>query len=154
MAIAVGLAALALSAASNAQTIRSVETEGSARAEIRRLTQEFVAGFNAGDVDRMMKFYAPRYVDVNLRQPRQTWAQRRDYYRRVVSRRDTKVAVTPADITVAGDHAYAWGTIELTRTRPGPGPLHKTLRYMEIWRHFPEGWRSVAGMDAEIYPDK
>ena len=124
-----------------------------AKAEIRRLTQQFVEGFNTGDADKMMRFYAPQYVDVNLRHPHQTWAERREYYRQMVSKHTSTVAVTPVEITVDGDHAYVWGTIDLTSRKAGAAPKHEELRYIEIWKHFPQGWRSVAGIDSELYPD-
>jgi len=39
---------------------------------LRNMAREFAEGFNSGDVDRLMRFYADRYVDVNLRNPVQT----------------------------------------------------------------------------------
>ncbi len=39
-------------------------------AQLRALAREFVEGFNSGDVDRIMRFYADRYVDVNMEQPK------------------------------------------------------------------------------------
>jgi ketosteroid isomerase-like protein len=131
----------------------SQSAAASAQAEIRRLTQEFVEGFNTGDVDKMMRFYAPHYVDVNLRHPHQTWAERREYYRKIVSDRTRTVQVTPAEIVVAGDYAYVWGTIELTTRKAGTPAQVRELRYIEIWKHLPQGWRSVAGIDSELYPD-
>ncbi len=39
---------------------------------LRLVAQEFEEGFNSGEVDRLMRFYADTYVDVNLRNPIQT----------------------------------------------------------------------------------
>jgi ketosteroid isomerase-like protein len=64
-------------------------------AELLALAQEFVEGFNSGDVDRIMRFYADHYVDVNLEQPVQTKAERAEYYRKIIARGDTKVDVCP-----------------------------------------------------------
>jgi ketosteroid isomerase-like protein len=36
---------------------------------LRNMAHEFEEGFNSGDVDRIMRFYADTYVDVNLRNP-------------------------------------------------------------------------------------
>jgi len=44
---------------------------------LRNMAHEFEEGFNSGDVDRIMRFYADTYVDVNLRNPVQTKAERR-----------------------------------------------------------------------------
>jgi ketosteroid isomerase-like protein len=119
-----------------------------AAAEITALTREFVEGFNSGDVDRMMRFYAPQYVDVNMRNPHQTFAERREYYRKIVADGRTKVAVTPREIQVSGNHAFVWGSILLTRDGEAKP---RELRYVEVWRQYPDGWKSIWGMDAELY---
>ena len=56
-------------------------------AVIRALTAEFVSAFNEGDVDRMMRLYSGRYVDINLPKPEQTHRERAEYYRHIVTRR-------------------------------------------------------------------
>jgi len=53
---------------------------------LRNMAHEFEEGFKRGDVDRIMRFYGDTYVDVNLRQPVQTNAERREYYARVMRR--------------------------------------------------------------------
>lgn len=121
---------------------------------ILNLTREFVEGFNAGDLDRMMKFYADEYVDVNMHSPHQTKAERREYYRRIVADGREKVEVIPEEIVVAGDHAYAWGTIYVrgvTRRPSKSGQIE--LRYMEVLRRYPDGWKSMWGMDADLYAE-
>jgi len=123
-------------------------------AEIRRLTREFVEGFNSGDLDRIMAFYADRYVDVNLSQPVQTKAERREYYRKIVEPGDVKVEVTPEEIIVTGQHAFVRGTIQLRRPSQKSDTPSRELRYIEVWQKFPDGWKSIWGMDAELYPDK
>ena len=123
--------------------------------EIRTMTREFVEGFNSGDVDRCMRFYADTYVDVNLRQPVQTKAERREYYRKIIERRDTKVEVIPEEIIVHGEYAFVRGTILETRTPAGGAPPQRLeLRYMEVDRKFPDGWKAIWGMDADLYPDQ
>ena len=136
------------------QEVQGKTERQKAEAEIRHLTREFVEGFNSGDVERIMRFYADTYVDVNLRQPVQSKQERAEYYRKIVARGDTKVDVVPDEILVAGDHAFARGTILLDRTPKEGGQSKRTeLRYMEVWRKFPDGWKSIWGMDAEIYPE-
>lgn len=122
-------------------------------AAIRQLTRDFVDGFNAGDLDRIMRFYAERYVDVNQRQPVQTQAERREYYRRIVEKRDTTVQVIPDEVVVSHDHAFVRGTILLTKTVSGEAPKRTELRYIEVWQRFPDGWKSIWGMDAAIYAE-
>jgi ketosteroid isomerase-like protein len=122
-------------------------------AAIRQRTKEFVDGFNAGDLDRIMRFYGERYVDVNQRQSVQTKAERREYYRRIVEKRDTTVQVIPDEVVVSHDHAFVRGTIVLTKTVPGEAPKGTELCYMEVWQRFPDGWKSIWGMDAAIYAE-
>ena len=133
---------------------RAQSNSGADEAEIRRLTREFVAGFNSGDLDRIMQFYADRYVDVNLSQPVQSKAERREYYRRIVEPGNVKVEVTPEEIIVNGQHAFARGTILLHRLPQESEGAPRKLRYIEVWQKFPDGWKSIWGMDAELYPAK
>lgn len=65
------------------------------------------------------------------------------------------VEVTPEEIVVSGGHAFARGTIVLQRKAQGaPAAAPRELRYIEIWQKFPDGWKSIWGMDAELYPEK
>jgi ketosteroid isomerase-like protein len=121
-------------------------------AQIRALTREFVLGFNSGDLDRLMSFYADDYVDVNLRKPRQTRAERREYYRKIVEPGHLRVDVTPDEIVIAGEYAFARGTIRLERSTGNQGTARE-LRYVEVWRRFPEGWKCIWGMDAELHSE-
>ena len=82
-------------------------------AQLRYMAQEFTEGFNSGDVDRIMRFYEATYVDVNLRTPVQSWAERRAYYADVLQRGGFRVAVRPDDIQIHGDFAFVRGTIDL-----------------------------------------
>jgi ketosteroid isomerase-like protein len=122
-------------------------------AAIRQQTQEFVAGFNTGDLDRVMRFYADEYVDVNQPRPVQTKAERRDYYRQILEKRNTTVQVTPDEVVIHGDYGFVRGTILLTKVIPGQAPKRTELRYVEVWRRFPNGWKSIWGIDAEIYAE-
>jgi len=129
--------------------------EVAAKQEILALTEGFVRGFNANDLGPMMKFYADRYVDVNLKQPVQTKAERTAYYKAILDRHDTTVEVHPDEILVRGDAAFARGSIIVIRRVAGQSqPTHTELRYIEIWQRFPDGWKSIWGMDAELYPEK
>ena len=56
------------------------------------------------------------------RRPHQTWAERREYYRSITNRRDTRIAVRPREITVVGDDAFAWGSIYLTSGETSSSP--------------------------------
>lgn len=118
---------------------------------LRNMAQEFEQGFNSGDVDRIMRFYADTYVDVNLRNPVQTWSERREYYARVMARPGIHVNVRPDDILVRGGFAFVRGTILLTQDAPGGGTTRAELRYLEICERAPDGtWRVMWGMDGPV----
>jgi ketosteroid isomerase-like protein len=113
---------------------------------IREIAREFTEGFNTGDVDRLMRYYGSSYVDVNLRRPVQTRAERQEYFMRVIGRGGFRIAVHPDDVVVEGDLAWVRGHIEIVREGAPPGEL----RYLEILRRTPDGWQVVYGMDGPV----
>ena len=117
-------------------------------AVIRALTREFVSAFNDADVDRMMRLYADRYVDVNLPQPVQTHSERADYYRSIVEKRDLQIEVIPDEIIVDSGHAIVRGTIHLFKADRS---IARELRYVEVWERRTAGWKSVWGIDAPVH---
>ena len=119
---------------------------------LRNIAHEFEEGFNSGDVDRIMRFYADTYVDVNLRHPVQTRAERREYYARVMARPGIQVEVRPDDILVRGDLAFVRGTLLVTQGAAGSRETTRTeLRYLEICERVPDGtWRVIWGMDGPV----
>jgi ketosteroid isomerase-like protein len=115
---------------------------------LRNVAREFEQGFNSGDVDRIMRFYADTYIDVNLREPVQTKAERREYYQKVMSRPGIRLKVQPDDITIRGDLAFVRGTILLAQD----GVREQVeLRYLEICERAEDGsWRVICGMDGPV----
>ncbi len=115
------------------------------------MAREFEAGFNTGDVDRIMRFYGDTYVDINLRNPVQSRAERRAYYAQAIKRGGFQVRVHPDDIQVHGDFAFVRGTLKLIRPA-APGDSGRTeLRYLEIVRRQADGsWQVMWGMDGPI----
>ena len=102
---------------------------------LRSMAHEFEEGFNSGDVDRIMRFYGDTYVDVNLRNPVQTRAERREYYAQVMARPGIHLNVRPDDILIRGDLAFVRGTILLTQDAGAGGETTRIeLRYLEILR--------------------
>jgi ketosteroid isomerase-like protein len=119
----------------------------------RNMASEFEAGFNTRNVDRIMRFYGAKYVDVNLRNPVQTKAERREYYRRVIERPSFQgLKVRTDDTLVRGDHAFVRGTILLTETvADTKETIQRELRYLEIAERQPDGsWLVVWGMDGPV----
>ena len=119
---------------------------------LRNMAHEFEEGFNCGDVDRIMRFYGNIYVDVNLRSPVQTKAERREYYAKVMARPGIHVHVQPDDIMIRGNLAFVRGTILLTQgTDGGPEGIQTELRYLEICERVQDGtWRVMWGMDGPV----
>jgi ketosteroid isomerase-like protein len=115
-------------------------------AQIRAATRDFVRAFNTRDLDRLLLFYADDYIDLNLPEPRQSRSERGRYLADILDRGDQTVSVTPEEILVNGDYASVRGTI-LLRVAAST----KELRYMELLRKFPQGWKAIWGIDAEIY---
>jgi len=117
---------------------------------LRNMAHEFEEGFNRGDVDRIMRFYGDTYVDVNLRQPVQTRAARREYYVHVMRRPGLHVHVQPDDILIRGDLAFVRGTILLTQVVSGAA-TQTELRYLEVSERTPDGgWQVLWGMDGPV----
>ena len=116
-------------------------------AALQEIAREFTEGFNIGDVERIMRYYGDRYVDVNLRHPEQTKQERREYYQSVMSK-GIRVEVHPDEFLIDGAWAFVRGHIEVKR--PGSdGPTE--LRYLEIARKQPDGsWQVVWGMDGPV----
>lgn len=120
-------------------------------AQLQHMAREFAEGFNTGDVDRIMRFYGDTYVDINLRNPVQSWAERRAYYAQVIERGGFRVSVGPDDIQIHGDFAFVRGTLELIRPDIAGDSARTELRYVEIVRRQTDGsWKVMWGMDGPI----
>jgi len=118
---------------------------------LRIMARDFAAGLNDRDVGRIMRFYGAQYVDVNLRHPVQTFAERRSYYDAVVHRGNFEFKVDPEEIRIEGRFAFVRGTIEI-RDRDVVGEASaRVLRYLEIAAKQPNGeWNVIWGMDGPI----
>ena len=116
------------------------------------MAHEFEAGFNSRDVDRIMRFYGDTYVDVNLRKPVQSHAERRTYYGRIMARPGLRLAVRPDEIQVRGDLAFVRGTILLTQEDgAGRSASETELRYLEVCERVADGtWKVLWGMDGPV----
>ena len=136
-------------------TMPSIESEAEDVAKLRHMAREFAEGFNTGDVERIMRFYGDSYVDINLRNPVQSWQERREYYAQVIRRGGFKVQVQPEEILIRGDFAFIRGTIELTPGSALGDPARRELRYLEIAQRQQNGsWQVMWGMDGPVqeYP--
>jgi ketosteroid isomerase-like protein len=129
----------------------SIESEAEDVAKLRHMAREFAEGFNTGDVERIMRFYGDSYVDINLRNPVQSWQERREYYAQVIRRGGFHVQVQPDEILIRGDFAFIRGTIELTPGSTLGDSARKELRYLEIVQRQQNGsWQVMWGMDGPV----
>jgi ketosteroid isomerase-like protein len=133
------------------RTMRSTKSKTEDVAKLHHMACEFTEGFNTGDVDRIMRFYGETYVDINLRNPVQSWQERREYFTRVIRNGGFRVQVHPDEILIRGDFAFIRGSIELTRAS-AVGDFGRTeLRYLEIARRQRDGsWQVMWGMDGPV----
>lgn len=114
---------------------------------IRQIADEFAEGFNSGEVDRMMRFYGEKYVDVNLREPLQSHSERKAYYATLMRHATFRLRVQPDEIVVHGAIAFGRGRIELIDRRTA---ATTELRYLEVLRRQPDGWKAVWGIDGPV----
>lgn len=121
-------------------------------AKLARMAREFTEGFNTGDLDRIMQFYADTYVDVNLRHPVQSKEERKAYYAHVMRSGGFQINVQPHEILVQGDIGFLRGSIALTPSDAKNGvPAPTELRYLEIVRKQADGsWKVMWGMDGPV----
>jgi ketosteroid isomerase-like protein len=120
------------------------------RAFLAQIARDFAEGFNAGDVDRLMQYYGEEYVNVNLRTPVQSHAERRAYYLSIMRGAKLRLEVQPDDIQIRGEMALVRGTIILERPS-NEGVNRSELRYLEIAeRTADDRWRVIWGMDGPI----
>jgi ketosteroid isomerase-like protein len=129
----------------------SIDSEPEDVVKLRHMASEFAEGFNTGDVERIMRFYGDSYVDINLRNPVQSWQERREYYVQVIRRGGFRVQVQPEEILIRGDFAFIRGTIELTHGSALGDSTPKELRYVEIAQRQQNGsWQVMWGMDGPV----
>jgi ketosteroid isomerase-like protein len=132
-------------------TMPSTQSELEDVTKLRHMASEFAEGFNTGDVQRIMRFYGDSYVDINLRNPVQSWQERREYYTQVIRRGGFHVQVNPEEILIRGDFAFIRGTIELTPGSALGDSARKELRYVEIAQRQQNGsWQVMWGMDGPV----
>jgi ketosteroid isomerase-like protein len=129
----------------------AIQPQADDLAQLRHMAREFEEGFNTGDVERIMRFYGDTYVDINLRQPVQSKAERRAYFAQVIGRGGFQVKVRPDDIQVHGDFAFVRGTVELIRPGVDGDVAPTELRYLEISRRQADSsWQVMWGMDGPV----
>jgi ketosteroid isomerase-like protein len=126
-------------------------TPSSDHMKLFAIAHEFTEAVNHADVDRLMQFYGDTYVDVNLRNPVQSHAQRRQYYARLM-KQGLRVAVHTDEVVIEGSVAFFRGRIEVRNPQAADEKAGPTeLRYLEVARKAANGsWQVVWGMDGPV----
>ena len=121
------------------------------RAKLAEIAYELTEAFNHADLDRLMQYYGDTYVDVNLRSPVQSHADRRRYYADLM-RRGVRIRARSDEIVVEGDIAFIRGRIEVFTPEAVPGSASPIeLRYVEVARKSANGaWRAIWGIDGPV----
>jgi ketosteroid isomerase-like protein len=120
-------------------------------AKLLAIAHEFTEAFKHADVDRVMQFYGDTYVDVNLRNPLQSHAERRQYYAQLM-KRGLRVAVQTDEVMVEGNVAFIRGRIEVRDPQAAnENSGVRELRYVEVARKAANGsWQVIWGMDGPV----
>lgn len=123
-----------------------------AEAAIRATIDRFVAAYNRGDVDALMRFYTEDFAYMALGQPTGDRQVLERGFRATLARFAGHVAITPDEIHVAGDVAFERGALVMTMTpRDGGAVETRRLRYLNVRRRSASGewqlWRVMNNVD-------
>lgn len=115
-------------------------------AAIRSLMESFVAAFNSGDVDEIMKHYVPDnsfvLFDIVPRQEyigaeayRKAWTEMFTHFKG-----KPKIAITELAITVDGNVAFGHSFQHVTGTDPQGHPVDRWVRVTDGYRKIGDHW--------------
>jgi len=124
-------------------------------ATIRKLGDEFVEAYNAGDLKRIRGIFADDVVDMSAGGPTHTGEAAKEHFLARVAA--THASFHPSlvihidEIRVAGDWAFQRGSLVVTLSPKHGGELsYIRQRYLEIWRRNAQGcWKIAVEMDNE-----
>jgi uncharacterized protein (TIGR02246 family) len=113
---------------------------------IRRVLEQFVDAWNAGDADAFAKLYTDPHVDVNHTPATETRAETVAALRKRFAGPTPRLSVSSDEVLVFGDWAVQRGTISLASS-----DSTQRLRYIEVLRRESDGcWRVHWGIDAQV----
>lgn len=123
----------------------AVRDDGSAEVQIRSIAPQFEAAVSAGDVDRLVGFYADDAVVLPPNEPMVSGsAAIRAFFERLVPMNPT-INLTSERIVQSGDLAYDVGHYTFAFTPPGAERMTDRGKYLVVWRRMPNGeWKTVA----------
>jgi ketosteroid isomerase-like protein len=116
-------------------------------AAISEAGRRFSAAYIQRDVDGIMALYTTDAVIFPERSNAISGHDAiRKYWMGGSGNRVTRHQLTPTRVVVDGDHAYDYGTYEITGEREGKawGPFRG--KYLVVWRREPGGWKMQLDM--------
>jgi ketosteroid isomerase-like protein len=116
-------------------------------AAISEAGRRFSAAYMQRDVDGIMALYTKDAVIFPERSSAISGHDAiRKYWMGGSGNRVTRHQLTPTRVVVDGNHAYDYGTYEITGEREGKawGPLRG--KYLVVWRREPGGWKMQLDM--------
>lgn len=129
-------------------------------AAIRKAIDQFIASYNTGRVDDLLKVYSADFVDMSQgehtlrgRNAIDDTAQRiRDTFRKF----NPHLEVDTEEIIVSGDYAFDRGELTVSLTpKAGGDPVIVKRRFLEVWRKESNGeWRVIRAMDNAVSEHK
>jgi uncharacterized protein (TIGR02246 family) len=115
---------------------------------IRRQIDRFIQAYNDGDVQGVMRCYSSDLVKTRQGAPTESRTETEQRLRALMERFTGRLTVVNDELTIAGDTAYARGTLSIVLTpRRGGAPEALQRRFLEIWRKEHGEWLVVRTMD-------
>ena len=109
---------------------------------------EFVEAYNAGDLARVLAYYADDLIKIRQGAPPETKSETAQRVAAVFAKFHSRVEVVTDEIRTSGDIAYTRGSFRVTLT-PKAGGESQIIerRYLEIWRKEQGRWLVARTMD-------
>lgn len=123
---------------------------------IESAINDFIEGYNAGEVDRLLKVYSDDFIDMSVGAPTVQGKEALEYteskLKETFANYTGNLSVSTDRISVSGDVAYTYGSFEVRLKPKDKGEdvlIHR--RFLEIWRKQGDGnWKVIASMDNNV----
>ena len=116
--------------------------QGGGVASIEKTHADFIAAFNAGDLDRAFGYLTEDFVALVEKQPTMTKAEYRAFVAPFVAAYQTAFVFVVDETQVTGEWAFERLRYSGTVTpRAGGASSSVSWRAIAIWKRLPDGWR-------------
>ena len=109
---------------------------------------EFISAYNAGDLEKVLAYYAEDLIKVRNGAPPETKQETAPRIAAIFEKFRTRVDVVNEEIQTSGELAFVRGRFRVTLT-PKAGGDQQTIdrRFLEIWRKVNGRWVVARTMD-------